>query len=178
MRQAILAEIIAEQPSHDWTPAKIAEAMRDHEIVRGVQPRYSVVTARRDWYSLSNELAQSRKEMVDVYLNHQLETTEELLDDLIEEWNSLRAEEIEYYEDAPPPLVQRAARIRAINALGQAIERVLKRQASLIPIEIPRKLEIEEKRINLDIFLEARTRQQKRINERIIDGEYEVDDED
>lgn len=173
MRQSILAEIIAGKPSNDWTPQKIADAMREHELIKEVQPKYSITTAKKDWYALSSELAHNRKELVDIYLQQQLEITEEMLEDLIGEWNSLLAEEVEYYEDAPPPLVQRAAKIRSLNALGQAMERILKRQANLIPIEVPKRLEIDERRINLDIFLEAKTRQQKRIQETIIDGDYE-----
>lgn len=173
MRQAILAEIIASQPSHEWTPQKMVEAMRENEQIKAVQPMYSITTAKKDWYALSNELAQNRKELVDVYLQQQLELTEEMMDDLVSEWNNVLAEEIEYYEDSPPPSMQRAAKIRSLNALSQAMERVLKRQAALIPIEIPRRLEIDERRINLDVFLEAKMRQQKLIGEKIIDGEYE-----
>jgi len=171
-----MAEIIAAKPGNNWTPEKLALAMRENETVSAIQPKYTSMTARRDWHSLSNELAHNRKELIDIYLNQQLEIVDGLLEDVITEWEELRNTPVDE-ESEMPLLVQMATKARSLNALGQAIERLLGRQAALIPIEVPKKLQIEERRINIDLFLEARNRQENKLRTKlgdgVIDGQYE-----
>ena len=172
LRQEILAKILASKPNNNWTPAKIAEAMKLDPIVSEAQPKYSIVTARRDWYSLSGDLARRRGELVDIYLNDQLEQTDNLLDDLLDEWSNLKEVDIDY-DSETSPATQASQKIKAMNTLSQAIERLMKRQANLLPLEVPKKLEIEERRINLDIFLEARNQRSALKEGVVIDGTFE-----
>jgi hypothetical protein len=176
MRRSIMAEIIAANPNVNWTSGKLAEAMLEDPRVREAHPRYSSVTAQKDFLSLTRELSDKRTELVEDYLSIQLELTDDILTDLTQEWNDLLEEEVVYDNEEAPPIMQRVAKIKAMNTLSMAMERAMVRQSKLLPLDVPKQINVEKRSFNLDMYLEAKERREKAIEDNTIDANYEYVD--
>jgi hypothetical protein len=167
MRRTILAELIAAKPSANWTSEKMAEEMRAHHIVKSVQPNYSVNSARRDWLTIRGELATKRIELADEYIARQLEVVDNQLERLLEEWD-----DVESIQKPDPIVLEDGTRIEMSDIefankklmlyerLNKSIERLMARQAKLLPIEVPKKLEVRTETLSIDKLLQARANQQ------------------
>lgn len=169
-RRAILAEIIAAEPTRRWSTREMAEAMRDHDIVGAAMPNYGHMTAHRDWLAISEELALRRRELAEQYIDTQLEITDNLLDDLLQEYQELGA----LRNDDDPDFQLKKMKVK--KDLVQAMDRVLARQQTLIPVAVPKQVQVDSRHvdINMDTLLK-----QYEAAANIIEGEtFEDDAED
>lgn len=165
-RTAILAEIRNDEPDRDWSVREVAEAMQKHELVKRFQPNYSKSTAHRDIALVEQNLVKKRDELAESYIFHQLETTDNILEDLLDEYESIAEYEFEEKERF----------IKTKVALAKTILAVQKRQASILPIDMPKKINIESNhRVDIEHFYQIAQKVDTLIldDPTIIDGEYD-----
>lgn len=176
MRQEILAKIIASKPNAKWTDEKMAEAMRGDSLVAVSQPNYSATTARRDWLAIRQELHVKRIELADKYISHQLELSETMLDDLVNQWEEIDRLELPETNDQDGDELNHINlfihKVNLYDKLGKAIERVLQRQSMLVPVQVPKKVEIKSQTFNLDMYLEAKQKAAL-TDENVIEGDFD-----
>lgn len=173
-RQTILAELIADRPHENWSWRAMAIAMQSHPVVAKAQPNYGHMTAKRDWLAIHDELKERREELASEYIDAQLELTEQLLEDIQEEYellNSIDLEELEEKERAGFIL----QRIRAKKDLVASVDKLLQRQQTLVPMEVPRRLQVDNRSIsiNIDALLENYEKAKLASGEDIIEGELD-----
>lgn len=168
-RLTILTEIRNNDAAREWTVRDLAEEMQKHELVQRFQPNYGKSSAHRDIALINKQLVQKREELAESYIHAQLEITEEMIDDLVDEYRSLASGDFEDIESF----------LRTKVNLSKAILGVQKRQASILPIDAPKKLSIESShRFDIEHFYKI----QEGVNNlllddpTVIDGDFIADD--
>lgn len=160
-RQHILGEIMASEPSRRWTDADLAEKMREHPIVAEVQPKYTDYTAKLDRMSITKDWAAGRKELVGAYLIQQLEQLDEMSNDAMRMWREVMkldpsAEVAQSAEDMDKLSIALGRKVRAAKEIAQTIAKLQQRYESLIPLAVPKQIDLNAKVITLDSFLKVR----------------------
>jgi len=176
-RHTILLEIIGKDPTRRWSVRDIAAAMRRNPIISQVQPNYSHSTAHRDYLAIKEELREKREDLATDYISSQLEITENLLDDLTRQYEEVKQISV---DDVDDPATRAQIAIKKIGLkkdLVAAIDRILARQQTLVPIAVPKKLDISEKKLNVNLdallALKGRIDEVPRIESPdIIDGQF------
>lgn len=159
-RLAILMEVINDEPTKKWSVRDMAQAMRQHPVVASIQPHYGKTTAHRDWLAIRDELKERRDELASDYIQSQLDITDEALGDLQREYDNLNKIDISLIDDEEMRASIILNRIKAKKELIVAMDRMMSRQQTLVPVTVPKKLEVDERRVemNLDTFLKMRER--------------------
>ena len=165
-RLTLLTEIRNDHPEREWSVRDLAEEMQKNELVVRFQPDYSKSSVHRDLILIDKQLSKRREELAESYIHYQLEITEELIDDLMEEYRSFADYEFE----------DRADLVKAKVNLAKAILAAQKRQASILPIDAPKKLSIETAhKIDIEHFYQIQQKAAlfKLDDPTVIDGDYE-----
>lgn len=155
----ILKEIIEKDPERKWSARAIAVAALDTPFFQEHYPTYSKSTAYRDMVEIKEDISETRKELADIFIKRQLEVTEDIIEDLQETWQEINEtqDEIEAMKDGITPLEKMDILLAVAekkSKLTTAIDRAFNRQSSLVPIAVPKQLNIEKRTFNLDVFLE------------------------
>ena len=167
-RLTLLTEIRNNQPERDWSVRDLAEEMQKQELIARFQPDYSKSSAHRDLILIDQQLARKRAEPAESYLHYQLEITEELIDDLMDEYRGLAEYEFEDMSEL----------VKAKVNIAKAILAAQKRQASILPIDAPKKLSIETAhKIDIEHFYQIQQRASLLLldDPTIVDGDFEMD---
>lgn len=169
-RLAILTEIRNDDPSRYWTARETAEAMKKNELVRKFQPNYSKSTAHRDIVAINDELIEKREELAKSYIISHLEVTDDLIANLVAEYNAVDTGDHTLLFDDHLDV------IKAKISLTKAILAAQKRQAAVLPIDMPKKVTIAaEGGFDIEHFYQIRENAKKSIlldDPTIIDGEF------
>ena len=167
-RLTILTEVMNSDTEKSWTVRDIQEAMRAHPAIQEFQPNYGKSTAARDLAVINQEMSKRRKDLAEGYIVSQLNLTESLIDDLYEEYHSL---------DKPDNWVEPDKKARAKVALAKAINTLFVRQANILPIDIPKKIEIDNKHtFGLEDYLEIREIAGELDDPTVVEGDYDIVD--
>lgn len=178
-RLTILTEIRNNEPERDWSVREVAEEMQKHELVQRFQPNYGKSSAHRDIALINQQLASKREELAESYIHTQLEITDELIDDLMDEYRSLTQSDFESYDEdgSPDVFANKEKLIKAKVNLSKAILMAQKRQASILPIDAPKKLSIESShRFDIEHYYQI----QQDVNSlllddpTVVDGDFEI----
>ena len=178
-RLIILQEIIGTDTKRKWSARAIAEACAEHPFFQENWPKYSKSTAHLDLVAIKEDITVTRRELADDYIKEQLEITGVFVQNLVEDWEELM--EMQFPE---PKKDEKALEITKQEFLSQqiadkvkivtAMDRLFKRQGTLIPMEIPKQLQIEKRTFNLDMFLEMKMKHELEAGgENIIEGEFD-----
>lgn len=173
-RKAIMAEVMASDPGNRWTYEQLSNAMKSNPLVARYQPAYSIMTARRDFLALKDELKERRGELAGEYIATQLEIADDIIQDLWQDYQELN--KVNPQDLVPDHRAQYLKdRIEKKDQITRAIERMFKRQAALIPdLEAPKQVQVSSISVTMtnDEFLELKKRAlQPPDDEDIIDGE-------
>jgi hypothetical protein len=167
-RLTVLTEIRNNEPERDWTVREVADAMKQHPLVKQFQPTYGKSTAARDIALINEQLVHRREELAQAYIHAQLELTDEIIEDLVDEYRKLTESDFEDIEKF----------IKTKVTLSKAILLTQRRQASILPIDAPKKLSIESShRFDIEHFYQI----QQGVNNlmlddpTVVDGEFELD---
>lgn len=167
-RLALLTEIRNDQSDKDWSVRDLADEMQKHPLVQKFQPNYSKSTAARDLALINQQLAHKREELAESYIHAQLEVVDSIIEDLVNEYDKLIESDFENIEKFLKTKVN----------LTKAILMAQKRQASILPIDAPKKLSIESShRFDIEHFYQI----QQGVNNlllddpTVIDGDFEID---
>ena len=173
-RRTILLELINDDPTNRWSARDMAYAMQNDPRVMAVQPTYSKNTALRDWLAVKGELVERRGELASHYVDTQLSITEEAMEKLLRQAEVLDEipEDIEEYESTESFAQTMIAKITAQGKVIAGLDRMMNRQAALLPIEVPKQLNIDKREVTmtLDKYL-AMQAQMKKDALAISDGE-------
>jgi hypothetical protein len=150
-RRAILLEIINEQPEKRWSRRQVHEAMKRHPMVREIQPDYSLYTAHTDYVSVFNEIKDRREQLADDYITMQLEIAGYFIDDLLKEYENLNEIDPEWINDVSVRADFVLDRIDKKTKLQAGVERMFKRIGTLVPTEIPKQLQIDQRQVVMTI---------------------------
>ena len=155
-RRTILTDIIADDPTVRWSVRKIADAMRDHPLIAQNQPDYGHMTAWRDWGVIRKDLADRREEIAADYIARQLDITDGMLEELQTDFENLSSINFDKIEDEAVRGKILVESLRTKKDIVAAIDRLLGRQQTLVPIAIPKKIKVDSTHtsLNLDTLLE------------------------
>ena len=152
-RRLILLEIINSAPEKRWSRRDVLEAMRNHPVVSETQPTYSLYTAHNDYVSVFSEIKDRREELADDYITRQLEIAGYFVDDLLEEYENLNNIDVEWLDDPQLKAEFLSDRIDKKVKIQTGVERMFNRIGKLIPIEVPKQLQIDQHTVmTLDTF--------------------------
>lgn len=155
-RREILMCIIATDPSRNWSYRDLAEEMRQNELVLAAQPNYGYSTAYRDWLVVRDELKEKRDELAGEYISTQLDITEGLIEGLMDDWEALKRIDIDDIDTEDDVKVLLSI-IAAKKDIVTAVDKVMSRQQTLIPIAVPKHHVVDNNNnINLDVFHQLR----------------------
>lgn len=183
-RRSILVDVINEEPTKNWSVREIALAMQLHPVVSSIQPSYSKSTAHLDWLAIKGELKEKREQLASEYIDYQLRVTNGLLEDLESKYYERAAVEADI-DEIEDPFMRAQARIALMNSqrgLINAMETVMRRQSRLVPIDVPKQVQVDSRHVHLDIetFLQIRERVNSQllsegevIEGELVDGESE-----
>ncbi len=169
-RLTILTEIRNDDPGRSWTSRETAEAMQKHELVRKFQPNYSKSTAHRDIVAIDDQLIEKREELAISYILSHLEVTGDLIANLIEEYVDVDTGNHDLMFDDHLDV------IKAKVTLTKAILAAQKRQAAILPIDMPKKVTIAaEGGFDIEHFYQIREEAKKQVmldDPTIVEGEF------
>jgi hypothetical protein len=149
-RLTILTEVMNNDTEKDWTVREVADTMRQHPTILMFQPTYGKSTAARDLAIVNKELSKKRHELAEEYIAIQLHVTDELIEDLLKQYDEL---------DDEDAYIDLERKVRSKVAIAKAINTLFVRQANILPIDIPKKIEVAQKHsFSLEDFLELRQR--------------------
>lgn len=177
LRRNLILEMIMENPNRNWSYRQIAEEARKLPWFQKNMPNYTHETARKDYAIIKQETRARREELAEDALVKQLDEVDdqiasvltdlENLGDLIDYGASI--EEINQY-------------VNAKNKLLISLDRLWAKQSKLLPIDIPKKVEIDSRHITLDAYLQIQKEYKQELgqpksmlHDGIIEGEYETD---
>lgn len=143
-RRAIMMEIINNDPTRHWSVRDLEDEMRKHPLIQKIQPKVGKSTIHRDWLYVKEELAEKRIELAGEYIDYHLNVTDYLLGDLLTEYQKIGEIDLDAIEDEDLKAQLLLNRLSDKQKLVTAIDKVMKRQSTLVPIEVPKKLEIED----------------------------------
>lgn len=113
-------------------------------MVDEIQPEYSLYTAHTDYIAVFDEIKQRREELADDYITMQLEIAGYFVDDLLKEYDHLNKIEPDWIDDPALRADFLSDRIDKKVKLQTGIERMFKRIGTLIPIELPKQLQVDQ----------------------------------
>jgi len=180
-RRAILTEVINSDPTKHWSMRDLEEAMRAHPLIQQVQPRLGKSTIHLDWLAVKNELAEKRKELAGEYIDHHLQISEYFIQDMMEEYEKINSINVDDISDPDIRAQVILSRMAEKDRIIKAVDRMMKRQSTLVPIDVPKKLEIDDqKRItfNVERFLDMNKQAEQFLGDGIEEGEYVDADDD
>ena len=179
-RRAVMVEIINNDATKNWSIRDITEAMLEHPLIQQVQPKLSKSTVHRDWLAVKDELAEKRVELAGDYIDYHLNITDYLLNDLMSDYQAIDSIDTDNIEDEELRARILLDRIGDKEKIIRSIERMMKRQSTLVPIEVPKKLEIDDNKtvtFYSERFIEIQKRANMELSDGIEDGDFvEVDD--
>ena len=169
-RLTILTEIRNDDPARSWTARETADAMKNHELVKKFQPNYSKSTAHRDIVAIDDQLIEKREELAVSYILFHLEVTDDLIADLVEEYHNVKTgDHTLMFED-------RTDVVKAKVNLTKAIIAAQKRQADVLPIDMPKKITVAaEGGFDIEHFYQIREQAKKQImldDPTMVEGEF------
>lgn len=159
-RRTLLLEIVNSDPTRDWSIRDLTEKMLQiPDIIRN-QPNLGKSTIHRDFLAINGELKSRREELASDYLDRQLDLSEKLIADLYVQYNTID-DVLQDIDEIDDPAERAKLKLDALSkkaTITSAIDRLLGREAKLLPLEVPRKMEIDGRTvsINMDRYLEAR----------------------
>jgi hypothetical protein len=147
--------------------------MQQHPTVMQNQPNYGHMTAWRDWGVIRKDLIERRDEVAADYIASQLETVDELLDQLEQDFKDLSDIDYNEIEDEAVRARLMVDSFRTKKDIVAAIDRLLGRQQTLVPIGIPKQLKIDSTHTsyNLDRLLELKKQALELAEGDVIEGE-------
>lgn len=179
-------EMIMNDPKRKWSSREMAREAKELPWFKEHMPDYGHMTAYRDWLAIQEETADRRQELAEAYTVAQLDILDELMENVADDIRSMGSldelvQQADMLEDAGGDGVDgylsvddigkfAAAKAKAINSLL----RVMERQGRLVPIEIAKKLEVNERRLNIDMLLEltGSTEILKKLGDGAIEGDF------
>ena len=185
-RQNIMLRMMLEEPDRKWDSRTLAEKMREVPWVQEFMPNYSHTTAQRDFLAIQEDFKAQSEEFRDAYLKIHMDTTEALVEGLLEDIKTLDEELNSLKSGSIKTDDQIAVMLQILDAkrkLSSEIRGVLKRQSDMIGMDAPKqnRLDINQQSIAISMssekFLEMRKQALKisppKDDDVIIDGEYE-----
>ena len=155
LRRNMILEMIMSSPNRKWTYQEIADEAQKLPWFRQHQPDYSQSTAYRDFVAVRNETKENREKLAETILVRQLDDTDEQIQNLLNDIESLGSldEYLEMQEDWNINDIAQYA--KAKNTFLNALGRMMDKQASLVPIEIPKQVQVDQT-FTIDHYLQAR----------------------
>lgn len=191
LRRNLLIEMIMEDPKRRWSSREMADEARKLPWFQTHMPNYGHMTAHRDWLVLQEETAQRRKELSEQYAVSQLDTLEDTLDTVLQDLDTLGTLEDIFSRAAPVTLSDGSDDLgeggvsiddilkytSAKQKLVATALRLMERQGKIVPIEIEKKIQIEERRLSIDAFLKMDASGELKaalgeLDDGIIEGDY------
>lgn len=170
VRRKIVLELIMRDPDKKWTAQAISEAAKEHKWFKEFMPTYSAATARSDLLAVLNEIKSRREELAEQYLAAQLDIVDDEIRSIQDDLDSLG--DVKSLVDGDDVSMNDILKfVRAKATMTNTLLRLLEHQNKLVPVEIPKRVDVNQQIINLDMFLEAR----KELN--FIDDGMTVDGE-
>lgn len=178
LRRNLILEMIMENPNRNWSYRQIAEEARKLPWFQQNMPNYTHETARKDYAIIKQETRARREELAEDALVKQLDEVDdqiasvisdlENLGDLIDYGSSI--EEINQY-------------VNAKNKLLTSLDRLWAKQSKLLPIDIPKRVEVDSRHITLDAYLQIQKEYKHELaaprtalGDGVIEGEYDETD--
>lgn len=140
-------------------------------------PNYGHMTAYRDFLAVMKQTAERRQELAEGYLQRQLDTLDDMLEGAQEDLETLGSLEELLTEDPTSEIESDVTLddvtkfISAKAKLIQSTLRLMERQGTLVPIEIPKKLEVE-RTFNIDTYLKLK----QEVHETLPEGRHQLED--
>ena len=85
LRREQLISMIMVDPDRKWSVRDMASEAQKLDWFITHQPLYSKSTASKDYTAVIDDIKEHREELADHYIRTHLETTDDLLDDLLEQ---------------------------------------------------------------------------------------------
>lgn len=166
-RLTILTEIRNDEPERDWSVREISEEMKKNELVRRFNPNYGKSTAHRDLALINKQLISKREELAEHYIHTQLEITDNLIEDLLDEYQAVDDNVYEDHESI----------VKAKTNLAKTILSIQKRQSAILPIDMPKKLLVDNNfRFDIEHFYQIQRSVDDLIlleDPAVIDGDFD-----
>lgn len=178
LRRNMILEMIMAEPTRRWSYAEISEEARKLPWFQQHMPTYSTQTAYRDYLAVKNETKENREKLAESILVKQLDETDNQIQGILEDIETLGALD-EFLASNPDLGIADIAQFaKAKNTYLNALGRLMDKQASLVPIEVPKQVTIDNN-FTVDHYLQARKEYEKldspkiMISDGIEDGEFE-----
>jgi hypothetical protein len=183
-RRTMILEMMMAEPLENWTYQRIAERARLLPWFAEHMPNYSNMTAYRDLLAVTEETKENREKLAEGILVRQLDQTDVQIQGLLhdlEELGSLGDFLEENDGDDGITINDINTYVKAKDTLLKALDRLMAKQADLVPINIPKKVEIDQTRFSFDYYLEVHKQHaheldapKLRISDgNTVEGEYE-----
>lgn len=178
LRRNLILEMIMEHPNRNWSYRQIAHEARQLPWFQKNMPTYSYQTAKLDYAIIKEETRARREELAEDALVSQLDEVNEQIASVVNDLDNLgdlidygaSIEEINQY-------------VNAKNKLLTSLDRLWAKQSKLLPVDIPKKVEIDSRHITLDAYLQLQKEYKEelgapkgRLKDGIIEGDYTEQD--
>ena len=170
-RLTLLAEIRNSRADKDWSVRELADEMQKHELVRRFQPAYSKSSVHRDLSLINNQLASKREELAEEYIHTQLDILDDAVENLVADLERLEMMKDSYEEEFRDAEAYYKTKVN----LYKTLLLVQRRQASILPIDAPKKLMLESShKIDIEHFYQIAERANvlQLDDPTIIDGDF------
>lgn len=176
LRRNLILEMIMEHPNRNWSYRQIAHEARQLPWFQKNMPTYSYQTAKLDYAIIKEETRARREELAEDALVSQLDEVNEQIASVVNDLDNLgdlidygaSIEEINQY-------------VNAKNKLLTSLDRLWAKQSKLLPVDIPKKVEIDSRHITLDAYLQLQKEYKEelgapKLKDGIIEGDYTEQD--
>lgn len=176
LRRNLILEMIMEHPNRNWSYRQIAHEARQLPWFQKNMPTYSYQTAKLDYAIIKEETRARREELAEDALVSQLDEVNEQIASVVSDLDNLgdlidygaSIEEINQY-------------VNAKNKLLTSLDRLWAKQSKLLPVDIPKKVEIDSRHITLDAYLQLQKEYKEelgapKLKDGIIEGDYTEQD--
>lgn len=176
-RRVMILEMIMADPTKRWSYNTIAEEARKLPWFKEHMPKYSYQTAYLDYLAIKEETKENREKLAETILVRQLDETEEQIGQILLDIESLGS--LEDFMPEARDINDIAQFAKTKNTLLNSLERLMSRQASLVPIEVPKQVNVEQS-FTIDHYLQARKDYMKleEPKKQLYDGNVEEGDYD
>lgn len=178
LRRNMILEMIMAEPTRRWSYAEIAEEARKLPWFQQHMPTYSNSSAFRDYLAIREETKENREKLAESILVRQLDETDNQMQSVLEDIETLGSLD-EFIANSPDLTISDIAQFaKAKNTYLNALGRLMDKQASLVPVEIPKQVVIDNN-FTVDHYLQARKEYEKldspkiMISDGIEEGEYQ-----
>jgi hypothetical protein len=182
-RRTMIMEMMMARPNDDWTYQRISEEARKLPWFAEHMPAYSNMTAYRDLLAVRQETKENRERLAEGILVRQLDQTDEQINNVLEDIEELGTL-ADFLDDDGLTINDIGHYVKAKDTLLKALDRLMTKQASLVPIEVPKKVEIDQTRFSFDYYLEVHKQHaaelsppRPQLNDESIEGEYKIVDQ-